>query len=104
MFYYKDESGKLGFFPVVASNFLLENVYNGDACILWCKSMFTVVLKAPQVTKKPNQVSYLSKIVSKTLVRRCKDVALQNMPDMCKQLCLVPSLNVSDSSAYVWRV
>ena len=52
MFYYKDESGKLGFFPVVASNFLLENFYNGDACILWCLSMFTVVLKAPQVTKK----------------------------------------------------
>ena len=58
----------------------------------------------PGEEKKPNQVSNLSKIVSKTLLRRCKDLALQNMPDMHKQLCLGPSLNVSDSSAYVWRV
>lgn len=67
--------------------------------------MFTVVLKTHKLTqKKPNEVSYLSKIVSKTLLRRCIDLALQNMPDMYKQLCLGPSLNVSGSSAYVWRM
>ena len=72
MFYYKDESGKLGFFPVVASNFLLEK------CLQWW-CMYTLVLKyvhsgaesPPSDKKSPIKCHTFPKLSR----RHCSDVA-----------------------------